>query len=304
MTFRWRFLLPAAAWLLIGACATGRGPVPEHSMPAARAALRPEYRIFYDALADYGDWVLVEPFGFVFRPDIDYQWRPYEQGFWAPTDAYGWVWISSEPFGWATYHYGQWRYDSYKGWVWQPGLDWGPAWVSWQIANDWVGWSPLLDDAGGPQGGSYVWAPIEQLGSTDVRLSLKQARDLGEVTTAARRVDNTVVRDGVRIQLGPSMQRVERALGGPLTRVRVEDLVPEAATAPVGAPGSGIDQTRRAAEEAARQAKALSERGGRVPLRLPVVRPLGVPGPAGTTPGPGRKIKQTAGRDSVGSKRH
>ena len=44
-------------------CATmGLTPLPE-TMPAARAGLQPEYRIFYDALQDCGDWTLIEPFG-------------------------------------------------------------------------------------------------------------------------------------------------------------------------------------------------------------------------------------------------
>ena len=52
---------------------TSSGFVPQTTtMPAARAALNPEYRIFYDALQDYGDWVLIEPFGFVFRPRVDF----------------------------------------------------------------------------------------------------------------------------------------------------------------------------------------------------------------------------------------
>src|SRR5262245_33979582 len=43
-------------------CAVGGQLVPEqHSMPLARASLAPEYRIFYDTLVDYGDWVLIEP---------------------------------------------------------------------------------------------------------------------------------------------------------------------------------------------------------------------------------------------------
>ena len=42
----------------VASCAGGYVSTP--SMPAARAALRPEYRLFYDALIDYGDWVLIE----------------------------------------------------------------------------------------------------------------------------------------------------------------------------------------------------------------------------------------------------
>ena len=137
----------ALAVVQLSCAASGLTPLPQ-SMPAARAALRPEYRIFYDTLTDYGDWTLIEPYGFVFRPRVHFAtWQPYSDGFWVPTDVYGWVWVSSEPFGWATYHYGQWFLDSFQGWVWMPGLDWAPAWVDWRVTDNYVGWAPL-----GPNG--------------------------------------------------------------------------------------------------------------------------------------------------------
>ena len=37
--------------------------------------------------SDYGDWVLIEPYGYVFRPRVGFDtWHPYWDGFWAPTD--------------------------------------------------------------------------------------------------------------------------------------------------------------------------------------------------------------------------
>src|SRR5437867_1632529 len=112
----------AAALAQLSCATTGLTPLP-HSQPAERIGLAPEYRVFYDALKDDGDWVYVQPYGYVFRPNVNFiTWRPYEDGFWVPSDLYGWVWISAESFGWATYHYGQWLYDRYYGWVWTPGL--------------------------------------------------------------------------------------------------------------------------------------------------------------------------------------
>src|SRR5439155_7247046 len=123
-----RTLAAALALASTLSCAVGGVVSDAPSMPAARAALRPEFRIFYDALVDYGDWVLIEPYGFVFRPKVDFAtFHPYADGFWAPSDSWGWVWISAEPFGWATYHYGNWFWDRYQGWVWSPGPNWGPA---------------------------------------------------------------------------------------------------------------------------------------------------------------------------------
>jgi hypothetical protein len=109
------------ALLQLSCATTGMTPDPV-SMPAARAGLRPQYRVFYDELVDYGDWILIEPYGFVFRPRTRFNsWSPYYDGFWSPSDNYGWVWVSAEPYGWATYHYGRWLNDDYQGWVWVPG---------------------------------------------------------------------------------------------------------------------------------------------------------------------------------------
>ncbi len=182
-------LLLAAA---LAGCAAPQLSATRDAMPAARAGLRPEYRIFYDALQDYGDWVLIEPYGFVFRPSVNVaQWRPYMDGFWAPSDLYGWVWISAEPFGWATYHYGRWMYDPYQRWVWIPGADWAPAWVSWEQSGDYVGWSPLMASGGtNPPGGAYTWAPMGQLGGTNLRANTASTAQLGEAVAHPEPVSN------------------------------------------------------------------------------------------------------------------
>jgi len=264
-------------------------------MPAARAALRPEFRLFYDALADYGDWVLIEPYGYLFRPRVDYHtWRPYESGFWAPSDHYGWVWISSEPFGWATFHYGRWSHDEFQGWVWQPGVEWGPSWVSWQANDRYVGWSPLGPGStrrplrANAPGGQYVYASVEDMGTTD--LKIYRGSQLGAAVSDATPADNPAVIDGVEVRLGPSMERIERATRRPLQRVRVADLLAPAGgessparpgTAPGGAsspprPGSTLEETRQAGEQAAREARLLKGRRD-LPARVPVVRPVGLP---------------------------
>lgn len=276
-------------------CAVGTATqgTPARSMPAARAALAPEYRIFYDTLQDYGDWVLIEPYGYLFRPRVQFHtWRPFESGFWAPSDSYGWVWISSEPFGWATYHYGRWFFDDFRGWVWQPGAQWGPAWVSWRANDQYAGWSPLGPGGGfrplsaNVPGGTYLYAPVDQLGSTDLQVST--AGELGTAVSDAAPVENIAEVEGVRVSLGPSIERVERLRGRPLPRVRIADLIggdrdeggavrSEAAANVPAAPERPItlDETRRAGEEAARTARALRTSGGALPSRLPVVKAFG-----------------------------
>jgi len=271
-----------------GSCAVG-GYVPQApSMPAARAALRPEHRLFYDALIDYGDWVLIEPYGFMFRPRADFAtFHPYGDGFWAPSDPWGWVWISAEPFGWATYHYGFWVWDRFQGWVWGPGVDWGPAWVSWEIAGGFAGWAPLGPSgggygAGGP-GDPYLFAPIERLGSTDIRAHAVTRAQLGPAAAAAKPVENVVERDGVRYNFGPDFTSVERLRGGPLQKVKIEESIGPAtgagrgkgaAVEPAALPQ--IEATREAAMAAAKQARTLIQRGGASPARLVVPRPAGI----------------------------
>ncbi len=297
-----RALCGALALATLLSCATGGYAPQTPSMPAARAALRPEYRIFYDALQDYGDWVLIEPYGFVFHPKVDFAtFRPYEDGFWVPTDAWGWVWISAEPFGWATYHYGSWLWDRYQGWVWVPGVDWGPAWVSWQLAGGFAGWAPLWPQAGGGSrgeipAGAYLYAPLERMGSTDLRAHIATQATLGDTVADAQPADNLVERDGVRINLGPAFPRIERAIGGPLPRVKLAEAAGPGRRAggrreamPAGEPGVvDIESARREAEDAARRARALIEAGGRTPAVLPLLRPAWLK-PAGEDSGAAKR---------------
>jgi hypothetical protein len=318
------FLATAALPLLLlsGCAAVGLHPdVPSQSI--TRQQLRPEYRVFYDALRDYGDWTLIEPVGWVFRPNVVWnQWQPFDDGFWAPTDVYGWVWISSEPFGWATYHYGRWFFDQFQGWVWAPGSDWGPAWVRWEMAGDYVGWAPLPPTSDGynltgstlegAPGSSTHYAPISALGSTDLKQRLVNADKIGHDLVGARPIRNLVERDGVTINRGPAMDVVESKTG-PLPRVTLEDLVPgdlarqpaPAPAAPGGttpaktmekgptsspagtplAPEDPAEITRRAAVQAADEARRFSSTAGIAPATVPMVRPLFGPKPA--TPAPG-----------------
>jgi hypothetical protein len=100
------------------------------------------FETFQEPLQPYGDWVVVGNYGRVWRPRVDAGWRPYYYGRWEWTNE-GWFWASDEPWGWAAYHYGRWAYDPYYGWVWLPGNEWAPAWVSWRVSGDVVGWAPL-----------------------------------------------------------------------------------------------------------------------------------------------------------------
>ena len=272
----------------MGGCAASGFQAVSPTMPAAKAGLIPEFRIFYDALEEYGDWNLIEPYGYVFRPRVSFvAWQPYQDGFWVPSDVWGWVWISAEPFGGATYHYGSWLRDDFQGWVWIPGLDWGPAWVDWQLADQYVGWAPL-----GPRGmnlgGWYSYAPLGQMASTNLKALIVPAQSIPEQIANAEPVNNPAERGGVTIHRGPKFELVER-VAGPLPRVRISEVAPGAGSKRAGAPAApaiedDVEATQRAAEEATRQARTAAQRGGSPPQRLSVVRPVLTPGPPAKSP--------------------
>lgn len=199
-------------------CAVGGGApdsgYPPRSMPAAREALRPDQRGLYDALEDEGDWVLIEPYGQVFRPRVNFvAWRPFTNGYWLPTDVYGWVWQSNDDFGWITDHYGFWFYDAYQGWVWRPGLDWGPGWVAWAMTDNYAGWAPLA-----PPGydawdevpeGPFTFAPYDALVSRSPQMDLRFVTNLPNGLAHVEPVFNFARYRGVVFNRGPNYADVE-----------------------------------------------------------------------------------------------
>ncbi|MBD3748979.1 MAG: hypothetical protein IE931_05740 [Sphingobacteriales bacterium] len=98
---------------------------------------------FYDELSYYGDWINNPKYGYVWRPNVDSDFRPYyTNGHWVMTE-YGNTWVSDYDWGWAAFHYGRWYYDNYDGWIWVPDTNWGPAWVTWRSGGGYYGWAPL-----------------------------------------------------------------------------------------------------------------------------------------------------------------
>lgn len=137
-------------------------PAPAGTAPVVVAAppQAVSYTTFYDSLAPYGNWVLVEPYGWCWQPAVvavTPTWRPYcDGGQWMWTD-YGWYWQSTYTWGWAPFHYGRWHRSARIGWVWAPGSDWGPAWVSWRYSNAYCGWAPLPPECHWSAGVGFSW---------------------------------------------------------------------------------------------------------------------------------------------------
>jgi hypothetical protein len=153
--------------------------------------------------------------------------------------------------------------------------------VSWQANDQYVGWSPLGGGGGKVPGGGYLFTSVDALGSTDLTAKVKTQTQLGSAVAGASPVNEVVDLDGVAVPAGPPVSMIERRLGQRLPRVEVDDLLPrgamdrepraEATTPADTAPT--LEDVRRVGEQASREARALSARGGRLPSRLPMVRP-------------------------------
>lgn len=212
-----RRVLPVLAAILtafaLASCAVegGNETQPIRSAPVAgpaRVGLPPVYRAFYDELVDEGDWTLIEPYGWVFRPYVTYgAWRPYSNGWWEPSDLYGWVWNSNDRFGWITDHYGSWFFDRFQGWVWAPGPLWAPSWVAWSQVGDYIGWAPLppnsWSDFDRVPGGTFTYVDAHTFTSSAPSSSALFVDRLPEASVAPRAIMNLGRANGATFNKGP-----------------------------------------------------------------------------------------------------
>src|SRR5262245_51283617 len=213
--------LAAVLMLSAASCAVQGGPgeagtpasSSQTSSPAARLGLAPALRPLYDALEGEGDWVLVEPQGWVFRPRVNtVAWRPYQDGHWEPSYAFGWVWESHDPFGWITDHYGFWFYDDFQGWLWKPYGAWAPSWVAWVQVGNFVGWAPLPPSGtttyDEPPGGAFTYLPMSALAQTGASTSALNVRGIPDDGSALHPIDRTSSYLGVYYNTGPDVSEV------------------------------------------------------------------------------------------------
>src|SRR5262245_15310729 len=215
--------LAAVLMLSAASCAVQGGPgeagtpasSSQTSSPAARLGLAPALRPLYDALEGEGDWVLVEPQGWVFRPRVNsVAWRPYEDGHWEPSYAFGWVWESHDPFGWITDHYGFWFYDDFQGWLWKPYGAWAPSWVAWVQVGNFIAWAPLPPPGTTPYGdvpgGVFTYVSLQQLAqpSSGASSSASYVRSLPDDGSPLVPIDRTTAYMGTYYNAGPELNEV------------------------------------------------------------------------------------------------
>ncbi len=272
----------------------------------ARIGLPPPYRVFYDELRDEGDWTLIEPYGWCFRPRVNFvAWRPYLDGWWEPSDFYGWIWNSNEPFGWVTYHYGAWFYDDYQGWVWQPGPVWGPAWVAWISLGDFVGWAPLApsqyDGFSNVPGGIFTYAPTSQFSSREVGQDALFMTQVPTRDAAPREIANIGRVNGVSFNKGPNFTDLQvRGVALPPRTDPGDFRKVKFTTAPTHPGESDLSwRTNRVTSEGLREWSAWRERGATPPASPmtpgEIVRQKGTMPPR---PEPGR-VHAPAPRDTT-----
>jgi hypothetical protein len=208
-----------------------------------------EVEAYADDLDSHGSWYYEAEAGYVWRPYVAADWRPYNNGRWIWT-AYGWTWIPGESWGWATCHYGRWDHSEGLGWYWVPGRSWGPAWVHWAVGTNYVGWSPLgyhdrvvsYARGGGARGdyavprsssGAWVYAQRDQMGA---RFAARRPVAAGVATQEVRAIEAPLSRpsrDLRTVEAGvarPAFRGTARAgSGAPVVRTKptIGDTVPE-----------------------------------------------------------------------------
>ena len=186
---------------------------------------------FVSELTPYGKWTNLSPYGRVWAPTDQREWRPYSHGRWIYSDDYGWVWKSNDKWGEVTDHYGRWGYKDNR-WFWVPDKTWGPAWVDWRATDDYVGWSALPPDTDWmsqdewrPQHSyysdfpnAYVFVPQRYFGATQVHTYSVTPERNREILSRAQ--DVTVYRYQTHNQYirneGPRRDSIERATGHPI----------------------------------------------------------------------------------------
>jgi hypothetical protein len=145
---------------------------------AASAQYLPSDLQMYGGTLDRsGAWQYEAPYGYVWYPTVDQDWRPYYDGYWSSIRPYGWTWIGFDVWAWPTHHYGRWGLARDR-WFWIPERHWNAAWVSWGAAPGYVSWCPLGFDNRpvigpsvtlGNSWGGWVVVPRTHFGWSNVR---------------------------------------------------------------------------------------------------------------------------------------
>jgi hypothetical protein len=188
---------------------------------------------FQEPLSACGTWLEVSPYGRCWRPaDVALDWRPYGDGRWEWTEC-GWFWLSQEPWAWAGYHYGHWICDPVHRWIWIPGIEWAPAWVSWRVGSDFVGWAPLPPRRGPTVPARFVFVagnrfcdrvkPANLL--VEDAVAHGRTKSIRGIRRELRQIGGAGPKRWVVVNEGPGVEWAERAVGEKLKPAPILELV-------------------------------------------------------------------------------
>ena len=285
-TKRIGFVAAALAFALVASLISGC-VVTAHPRPVVYGPPPAEVGVFYDTLSPYGEWIVVEQVGRVWRPHpwiVGAEFEPYVTGgYWVNTDA-GWSFKTEWVWGWAPFHYGRWYRDGSLGWVWVPGTTWAPAWVEWRYGGGYVGWAPLPPPGVAVVYHSYqapwVFVPTRYLVEPEVRRYALPAREVHVAFAVTQPLHPATGQRGMQWHVGPPPGEVARAAGRHIASVPLN--------APPPAPGvvrpvtAGPPHTARAGAPVPPGAAPPPSRGG---ISSPPVAPGHPSPPPGPSPG-------------------
>ena len=216
-------------------CGTAR-----ESVRAERPAYNPNpqgyvsFQVFYDNLSPYGHWINHPVYGYIWTPEVEYGFSPYETaGHWVWTE-YGWTWVSDYPWGWAPFHYGRWDFDDFYGWFWIPDEVWGPAWVCWRQSPGYYGWAPLgpgisMEYAHGgrwhPHDDRWVFLEDRHMGEHDIHRYYAPRGNNVTIIRTSTIINNTYEDKGRHHSYasGPRREEVQKATGQDIRPIEVKE---------------------------------------------------------------------------------
>jgi len=180
----------------------------------------------------YGDWQNVSSYGYGWRPRVDSNWAPYQQGYWITDSGYGPTWVSSEPWGYAPYHYGRWA-NVENQWYWIPDAVnttplYSPALVAFvplTQANE-IGWVPL--GPGDPYAPRYYdanWQPHYLSRTEVIQQQVVNLNVPGAVTVVPVQDFNRIIDSKSFKKANPQMLVQVRPVLDPLTLTPLRNAV-------------------------------------------------------------------------------
>lgn len=263
---------------------------------------------FYSPLETHGAWVEVESYGRCWHPaGVEVTWRPYCAGTWVWTDC-GWYWVSDEPWAWACYHYGRWVYHPRFAWIWVPGVEWGPAWVTWRVGGGFVGWAPLPPRVefghdgviaarveAAPERFVFVESGRfhERITPSAVIVNNRTVVEKTSVVTNIRRTDKAIAGGAARtvvVNEGPGLKPMQQATGQKVRTAEIREVVRQTPL-----PASVNRGEKHAAEPPAGAATARPDNKDGAPADRAIERPGGHP-PADDNARPPEKKQGGEGR--------